>query len=394
MTLARRLRSGFTLVELLTVIAIISILVSLLLPAVQRVRELANQLKCSNNLHQIGIAMHSFETTRGAMPTAGASFDASTGYPTYVSVSTFAALLPYVEEGDVLFGNGYSNTVPYNGATGNKLAAQTSLPLYQCPSNPIRASSGMDSLSYGMTDYMPVSAALLNTSNASTNLVRAVPTTYTGWSTSLGPLRVTSVAWYTNTSTTTPVTYAQVAPPTTVVQPVSTYPPVYGTGAPSLVVTDGLSQTIGIMEDVGRSQFFYAYRFAASDAEYVLNTANSALPSPDLLPTGNTVGYRNSWRWAEPTSTGVVQGPTGASYPYSGKIINNNKFPFGGPTTCVWTTPDCGPADEPFSFHTGGCNCLFMDGSVRFIRDDIDPVSLRRLLTASEGAPVNFNFSN
>src|SRR5881409_3877629 len=95
---------AFTLIELLVVIAIIGVLVGLLLPAVQKVREAANRMSCSNNLKQLGLAVHNYEGSYGQLPPAfiGAVPPAFAGLPPYFfSWSALAILNPYLEQTNI-----------------------------------------------------------------------------------------------------------------------------------------------------------------------------------------------------------------------------------------------------------------------------------------------------
>jgi prepilin-type N-terminal cleavage/methylation domain-containing protein len=128
-----RRRAGFTLVELLVVIAIIGILVGLLLPAVQAAREAARRMSCTNNLKQIGLSLHNYESALKTFPPSTVSVGGSATQPW----SAQAFLLPYLEGGNI------TSRIDYNAgyhAGTNKAnfppngVATLRVPVYMCPS--------------------------------------------------------------------------------------------------------------------------------------------------------------------------------------------------------------------------------------------------------------------
>ena len=68
--------------------------------------------------------------------------------------------------------------------------------------------------------------------------------------------------------------------------------------------------------------------------------------------------------------------------------MNNNALPIGGPAACLWSVNNCGLNDEAFSFHVGGCNTSFSDGSVHFLGDKISPQAMRAMVTRDEGVVI------
>ena len=330
-------RSAFTLVELLVVIAIIGVLVALLLPAIQAARESARRTSCFNNLKQLGLGVLNFESANRKLPSGGEGTDRSSGTPktAFDLQSTFTQLLPYLEQNNVAAF--YNKNFAYNDkrAPNNQTAAKTPISIFLCPSSPIEEP---DPFGYGQTSFMPTvytdidpMTGVRNTMVADIRMDGAL---------ALGQARLAKVK-------------------------------------------DGTSQTIAVAEDVGRNYETAKPYTKSNYPDPVIAAGNNADP-----PTPS--GHRAINRWAEPDTGNGVSGPPNATVGNLKGIINNNSTPDGGPSDCLWSTNNCGPNDEIFSFHPGVALALFVDGSAHVLGEDMDPRVMRKLVTRDEGITTDF----
>ncbi len=335
-------RKGFTLIELLVVIAIIAILIGLLLPAVQKVREAAARMKCSNNLKQIGLALHNYEGTYGYMPPYGFDFtyNPNTANPLgdqRQGHCVLGMILPFMEQQNVL--NALHpewsvidpNSWPPNW--GPNPAASATVKSYVCPSSPepqidygpYFVSLGLPDKGpfvIGATDYSPVRGARDSFRNACAPSM-PTPTNESGVLGVFGQ-------WTPDGMKRGKAKFAN--------------------------ITDGLSNTIMFTEDAGRHQVYAKGRMVT------------------------------------PNSPGQIGWTLNAAYfDYNIKIevrgfSNDGLIPDGG--CCVI---NCNNVNQFYSFHTGGVNALRADGSVNFLRDSTNPGVLAAMITRAGGEVFSDN---
>lgn len=371
-------RNAFTLVELLVTIAIIGVLIALLLPAVQAAREAARRMQCSNNVKQMGLGVHNFESSYKRMPSSGQCGSTGGASTTYQTISTATHLLPYIEQtavyamfdtstipftlyGAVASGNGFltpTGALLHKDSRGKsyddpshpsgQVAAKTKIPTFMCPSSPAGNTDPVHG--YGGFDYMFIDLSDIDS-------------------------RVGSPTYGMRTSTASlPIWTSQV------VQGMLTCES-GGFGK----VTDGTSNTLMLIEDASRSHPNVA-KFGSFSFR---NTPVSNAADPINMISGPNGRRVFAWGDADACTNGI-SGPSNAILPASRVArINNNKTPIGGPPACLWQINGCGPNDEAFSYHSGGVNGGFGDGSTRLISDSIDAITLKFMVGAADGTVVS-----
>jgi prepilin-type processing-associated H-X9-DG protein/prepilin-type N-terminal cleavage/methylation domain-containing protein len=299
----RRRISAFTLIELLVVIAIIAVLIGLLLPAVQKVREAANRMQCASNLRNVGLALHQFENTYSKFPPSQITGPyPEKGVPAGVNHGWGVFILPFLEQ-TVLPQKYYWNVDLSDPA--NQPVASTQLKILQCPSAEPNRESHVLGFSNGRrgacTDYAPTQA--VDSVLADEGLIDVVGN-YRGVMSLNSMTRLRDI-------------------------------------------TDGTSNTLLLVEVAGRPRLWRVGQ-----------------AGPDQTLSGCP--------WVSNLNRIVVKGasPNGVSRP--------------GPCAL-----NCSNDSEIYSFHPGGANVLFADGSAHFLKAGIEIRLLARLVTRAGGEVVD-----
>lgn len=302
---ARRRSSsrGFTLVELLVVVAIIGTLIGLLLPAVQSAREAARRMSCQNNLRQIGIGFHNYESARGYFPTI-VNVDVGTAEHYWV-----AQMLPFMEQNPLA--DIYDYSVSFKDSR-NAAAVQQMLPFMTCRSTP--GSPLLD-------PKFPPSGTQWG----------SVAADYGG----LSQVTNTSSWWQAN------VTFPRPTDASRLKGFLGNFVQIKQSGQAGLKqkdVTDGLSKTIAVAEMAGRPQMWYFGR---------------SVPNSGLLSSAAGEYVVNSG-WPTPNAQTIRGFKLDES-----QVLPRNQFPLG--PQMINGANNGGV----YSFHPAVANLLFVDGSVR-----------------------------
>jgi prepilin-type N-terminal cleavage/methylation domain-containing protein/prepilin-type processing-associated H-X9-DG protein len=345
-----RRRAGFTLIELLVVIAIIAILIGLLLPAVQKIREAANRMKCSNNIKQLGLAAHNFESSYGTLPPGEwtRSTDGGTSRP-----SLGAVVLAYIEQSNKF--NQFNFAFDVHSSTVNGPARWQDVPIYLCPSENSSARLvdpvGGTGNTYGRINYFGSIGAIADC----------------GRFTFGDPMGGTFYVQPTVAQGETP------------------------TGLSIAGITDGTSNT-AMYSEVMRAQ-----TANSATVDYTTSVASGDISvAPGLYDGRNVSGCAGG---------SVTKSINYVGLQYHRGGINHQSF-YTHTLPINWNKKQQVAADQKYrcndttfrrahiaasSYHTGGVNVGLADGSVRFVRESVDFAVWQAVGSRSGGEVVSLN---
>jgi prepilin-type N-terminal cleavage/methylation domain-containing protein/prepilin-type processing-associated H-X9-DG protein len=344
-----RRRFGFTLIELLVVIAIIGILIGLLLPAVQKVRSAANRMKCSNNLKQIGLAIHNFNDSYSRLPPGGAQDQPPFGNDTHANgwgwgSSWMVYILPYVEQDSLYRGWQFNNNSGYANTSDNKLVDGVVINTYLCPSTPYGQIWRQQQPTYKImvANYVGVSGAA--------PALLAPAFTETRFNNLPGGLVSGGGVMIPNGQ----LTIADVVDGTSNALAISEQ-------------SDFLIDSKGVQQQWSASQGW----------GFILGVKSTGIP-----PNFDNAGSDNR----EPNLTTIRYPINLKKNGWTNDLQNTGVGGQLNPTPCG----QCQGANIPLnSAHPGGVNALFLDGSVHFLADTLPTQTLAALATRDDGQVVS-----